>query len=90
MVKMKIKKGFMKRKIGDKYLVVTTGELSRESSMFIELNETSGDIWDYIEKGLDENEIAKKLGEKYNVDEGRALIDVKKLIASMSEAGIFE
>ena len=87
---MKIKKGFMKRKIGDKYLVVTTGELSRESSMFIELNETSGDIWDYIEKGLDENEIAKKLGEKYNVDEGRALIDVKKLIASMSEAGIFE
>ena len=87
---MKIKKGFMKRKIGDKYLVVTTGELSRRENMFIELNETSNDIWDYIEKGYDAEKIAAKLSKKYPVTPDKALQDTQKLIESMRSAGVLE
>ncbi len=80
----------MKRKLGDKYLVVTTGALSRENSMFIELNETSSDIWDWIEKGCNKSEIADRLCEKYNVGREKAEQDTERLIASMQQAGIFE
>ncbi len=87
---MKIKKGFMKRKIGDKFLVVTTGELAKKRNMFIELNDTSSEIWDYIEKGYDENKIASQLCKKYGIGEERAKKDVEGLIVSMREAGVFE
>lgn len=87
---MKIKQGFMKRKIGDKYLVVTTGSLSRENNMFIELNETSSDIWDWTDAGCSAQESAQRLCDKYGVGYDKALADVRKLLASMEEAGIFE
>ena len=87
---MKIKNGFSKCKVGDGYLVVTTGELSRTNSIMIELNETSSDIWDLIEKGYDEEKIADKLVKKYSVDKETALSDVIGLIAKMTDAGIFE
>ncbi len=87
---MKIKKGFMKRKISGKYLVVTTGELSRKNNMFIELNETSSFIWDLIDKGYDKNEIASKLSKEYSISIEKAAADVEKLIGAMAEAGVFE
>lgn len=80
----------MKRKIGDKFLVVTTGELAKKRNMFIELNDTSSEIWDYIEKGYDENKIASQLCKEYGIGEERAKKDVEGLIASMREAGVFE
>ncbi len=87
---MRIKKGFMKRKIGDKYLVVTTGELSRRENMFIEMNETSSEIWDMISKGYEAQRIAESLSKKYGIERDKARSDVDKLIASMKEAGVFE
>ena len=87
---MKIKKGFMKRKFGEKYLVVATGELSRSANIFIELNETSNDIWELIEKGCTEQEIAAALCKKYGISEEKALTDTKKLLAEMEKAGVFE
>ena len=87
---MKIKKCFVKRKVGDKYLVVTTGKAAGEQSMFIELNETSSYIWDMIEKGYDEDKMAFNLCKMYSIPREKALGDIRKLVASMQEAGIFE
>ena len=87
---VKIKKGFLKRKIGDKYLVVTTGELSRKGNMFIELNDTASDIWDMLEKGYDRDKIISKLCKKYDAPEEKIQQDVDRLIASMKNAGVFE
>ncbi len=87
---MQIKKGFAKRKIGSRFIVVTTGELSKKMNIIIEMNETSSDIWDYIEKGMDENEIAFALSEKYGISLEKAKNDASSLIEKMKEAGIFE
>ncbi len=87
---MKIKSGFMKRKIGDKYLVVTTGDLSREKSMFIELNDTSSYIWDLIERGVSAEDIPMRLCKRYSVSLAKSKEDTEKLITAMKEAGIFE
>ena len=87
---MKIKKGFAKRKIGERYVVVTTGELSKKLNIIIEMNDTSSDIWDYIEKGMSENEIAQALCDKYNISIEKAKADTLSLIEKMKETGIFE
>ena len=87
---MKIKKGFVKQKIGDKYLVVTTGELAKKQSMMIEMNETSSDIWDGVAKGLSRDDIAKKLVQKYDVPFEKAQQDTATVIENMKQAGIFE
>lgn len=86
---MKIKKTFVKRKIGDKYLVVSTKK-NGSQSMFIELNETSSDIWDLIAKGYDADKIAAALSKKYSVSLDKAKADTVKLINNMKQANIFE
>ncbi len=87
---MKIKSCFVKRKVGDKYLVVTVGKSEGTQSMFIELNETSSYIWDMIEKGYDGEKMALSLCKRYSIPKDKAKADIDKLIASMEEAGIFE
>lgn len=87
---MKIKKGFVKRKIGSGYLVVTTGELSKTENMMIELNETSSDIWDYIEKGYSVEKIAEKMAKKYSISTDKALNDVNSIVEKMEAAGVLE
>lgn len=87
---MKIKDGFIKRKIGSKYLVVTTGELSKENNIMIELNDTSSDIWDNIANGLSKAEVAHCLVEKYNISFDKAISDVQNIVEQMRNAGVFE
>ena len=87
---MKIKDGFVKCKIGEKYLVVTTGSLSAENNIMIELNETSSEIWDYIADGYSCDEIAFKLSEKYGIPLEKAKKDTDSLTENMKEAGVFE
>ena len=87
---MKIKEGFAKRKIGARFVVVTTGKLSKEMNIIIEMNETSSDIWDMIDKGMSVEDIASALSEKYSIDYEKALSDTEKLISQMKETGVFE
>lgn len=87
---MKIKKGFVKRKIGDDYLVVTVGELSKTNGIMITLNETSSDIWDMVEKGYTKEKIAEELTKLYNVSLEKAALDTEKVINLMAENGIIE
>ncbi len=87
---MKIKDGFVKCKVGEKYLVVTTGALSAENNIMIELNETSSEIWDFISQGLSADEIAKKISEEYGISLEKAENDVNKLIDNMAQAGVLE
>ena len=87
---MRMKEGFAKCKVGDDYLVVTTGELSKTSNVMIKMNETSNEIWDLIEKGLSAEKIAEALQKQYGISFDKALADTNALIDNMTKAGIFE
>jgi len=87
---MKIKDGFVKRKIGSRYIVVTTGELSKKMNVVIEMNETTSDIWDFASQGMNEEEIACKLAEKYDISLEKSRSDTEKIVNQMREAGVFE
>ena len=87
---MKIKEGFLLREVGGEYIVVAVGRASAEFNGVIKLNGTCAEIWKLIEQGLDENEIANALCERYDVDAEKALADVRGIVAKLTESGVIE
>lgn len=87
---MKIKEGFVKQQIGDKTIIVSTGDLSKDFHGMIELNYTAADIWDWLSQGFTNEEVAKSLVEKYNIEPQKAQMDTEKIISKMIAAGVVE
>lgn len=87
---MKTKDGFVKQQIGDKTIIVSAGDLSKEFHGMIELNYTAADIWDWLSQGYTRDEVAKLLAKKYNIELNKAQIGTDKIINKMLSAGVVE
>lgn len=87
---MKIKQGFVMRDVAGQAVAIATGEASKSFHGMVKLNDTGAAIWNGIEKGLDEAEIAEQLVASYDVEVGQALKDVESFIARMRDAGLVE
>ncbi len=85
---MKIKDGFILRKIGCDSIVVPVGAASADFHGMIKLNDTAADIWQALSLGDDEAQIVAKLTEKYEVDADTAASAVKATIDKLIAAGI--
>ena len=75
---MKIKKGFVIRKVGDAHVVVPVGELSKTFHGMINLNETGAFLWKFFTEDHTIDEGVTALCGEYEVDEEKARIDVEK------------
>lgn len=75
---MKIKKGFVVRKVGGECVVVPVGEMSKSFHGMINLNETGAFLWNFFttEHTIDEGVAA--LLEEYDVEESIARRDVER------------
>ena len=87
---MKIKEGFVKQQVGEKTVLVSTGELSHEFRGMIELNYTAADIWDWLAQGHSHQKVAQLLAEKYGIDPEKAMADTGKIIEKMRSSGVIE
>lgn len=87
---MKIKQGFVMRDVAGQAVAIATGEASKSFHGMVKLNDTGAVIWNGIEKGLDEAEIAEQLTASYDVEVDQALKDVESFIARMRDAGLVE
>ena len=88
---MKIKDGFILRKIADTYMVIAVGDAAKDFGGMISLNETGAFLWEKLEGGCDnEKTLVKALTDEYDVDEVTALRDVKAFMKKMSDAGFAE
>lgn len=87
---MKIKENYVMREVAGQAIVIAIGEESKHFKGMINLNQTGSDVWRYMEKGLDLNEIARKIAEKYEVDENTAAQDIKKMMDRLYKAGVLE
>lgn len=87
---MKIKQGFVMRDVAGQAVAIATGEASKSFHGMVKLNDTGAVIWNGIEKGLDEAEIAEQLAASYDVEVGQALKDVESFIARVRDAGLVE
>ena len=87
---MKIKQGFVMRDVAGQAVAIATGEASKSFHGMVKLNDTGAVIWNGIQKGLDEAEIAEQLAAGYDVEADQALKDVESFIARMRDAGLVE
>ena len=84
---MKIKKGFILRKLGTEHMVVAIGEASKEFNGMIRLNNTGAMYWKELEKGTTGEALVAKTLEQYEgVDEDTARRDVEEFLDSISVA----
>ena len=87
---MKIKEGFILRNVSGSNIVVAVGSAAKEFNGMIRLNGVGAFIWSCLEQDTTEEEIVKAVMEKYDVEEKKADIDVKKFIDRLTEAGFIE
>ena len=84
---MKIKEGMIVRHVMDSDIVI---DVTGGFSGVMKLNETSLVIWNGVAAGKSAQEIACLLVEQYEVSEDKALADVERFCADMTEQGFFE
>ena len=78
------------RRVLDEAIVIATGEMSKNFHGMVKLNDSGADIWEWISEGNDEIAVAKKLSEKYELSEEKAIADTKAMISQMADAGLLE
>ena len=85
---MKIKDGFVLRKIADQYMAVPVGARAKELHGMIGLNETGAFIWERLSNGQSQEEIVKALCEEYEVEEGAAMVSVQRFCEKLRAEGM--
>lgn len=85
---MKIKDGYLLRKVAGSYIVVPIGEGIIDFSGVITLNEVGAFIWESLEEDITEEELVEMILDEYDIDEETAEKDVKEYISSLKGAGL--
>ncbi len=84
---MKIKEGFILRKVAEKYVVVAVGPASKVLNGMIKLNETGVLCWQHLTKGTDKEELVKVLAAEYGLSKAQAETDVSAFLDTLREVG---
>ena len=87
---MKIKNGFILRKVPGMNLVMPTGKNVKEFNGSLMLNDTGAFIFEKLQKGSTPEETAQALTQEYDVSLDTVSADVQKTIDSLIEAGVAE
>ena len=87
---MKIKSGFVVRKIANQYMAVPVGARAKELHGMIGLNETAAFIWELLKEERIEEELASLVFEEYEISEEHALEAVQRFCKSLQEEGVLE
>lgn len=83
---MKVKNGFILRKVGKQFVVAATGEASRNFNGMIRLNDEAAFAFGQLQSGITEEELIAALVEKYGGNEAEVRGDVANFLAKLREA----
>ena len=87
---MKIASGFVRRSVGDCYMVVPVGVRTQVVNGVIALSGSGDFLWGKLETGATEEELVAALCDEYEVDVARAAEDVRAFISDLRQAGVLE
>ena len=87
---MKIASGFVRRTVGDSHMVVPVGTRTRDVPGVIALTESGALLWERLEQGATEDELAQALLAEYEVERGQAESDVRSFVAELRDKGVLE
>lgn len=83
---MKVKDGFILRKVGIQYVVAATGKASENFNGMLRLNETGAFAFRLLQEGITEAELVERIAAEYEVGEETARTDVGQFLARLQEA----
>ena len=87
---MKIKNGFLLRKVGEQTIVVAIGDESRDFNGIIRLNETGRFLWEKLQSETTEKNLVSAMLLEYDINEATAENDTADFIESLKEANLLE
>ena len=83
-------RGMVLTPMGEGWVAVPTGEASVVLRGFVRLNTTAKLVWEGIDEGLTEQELAQRLMERYEVDEAKAVQSVARVLGKLRAAKLVE
>ena len=83
---MKVKNGFILRKVGRQYVVAATGEASKNFNGMIRLNDEAAFAFGQLQGDTTEEELVAALVKKYGGEEAEVRADVAHFLEKLKEA----
>ena len=88
---MKIKEGFILRKVSEAYVVIAVGEAAKDFNGMITLNSTGAFLWEKLSQGCEtKNQLVDALLDEYDVPGEIAAADVDKFLEKLEKASLIE
>ena len=87
---MKIKPGFMLRKVVEIYVIIGIGSEAYAPNQIMSLNETGAFLWGLLEKGSDREALIDALPREFEVDRETAQKDVDAFLAQLREKALID
>ncbi|MCD8237817.1 MAG: PqqD family protein [Clostridiales bacterium] len=87
---MKIKDGYLLRKIQNTAVVVPFGQESVDFNSIMNLNETGAFIWSRLEDDTNEEAVVNAVVGMYDVDRDTAAADVAEFLQLLRNNGLLE
>jgi hypothetical protein len=81
---------FIKRKLGDQYVIVAVGEASKRFHGMISVNGSGSLLWDCLEKECEINDLVLAMTDTYEIDADTARADVLEFLTNLKEVGAVE
>ena len=87
---MKLKKGFVLKKINQKYYAVPVGLLASRHRVLISMNSTCLFVWEQLQCETTEDHILAALIQEYDVDPELARKDLSRFLTALRDAKLLE
>ena len=88
---MKIKEGFVVRKLGTQYVVVALSNEASQLNYLIKLNEIGAFMWEILtKKDTSKEELVKEVLNEYEASEEQVTNDVNEFISILKEKKILK
>ena len=87
---MKIKEGFLLRRVGDNHIVVPVGSQSVDFRCIITLNDTGAFIWERLQRPCTVEDLVAALLEEYDAPADVITADVNTYIAALREKNLLD
>ena len=85
---MRLKDDFILHNTGEDFVIIATGEATKNFNGIIKLNNMGGEIVGSLTTDISEEEIIKAIVEKYEVEYEIAREDILNLLDSLRKAGV--
>ena len=85
---MRLQDDFILHNTGEEFIIIATGEATKNFNGIIKLNNMGGEIVGLLTTDISEEEIIKAIVEKYEVEYETAREDILNLLDSLRKAGV--